>query len=75
MHSSPSPVEVAHPLKRAHVALCKDSKDKSMSHNGRVKTSKVKQMLGSLQGFNDKPNCLQFGIILHSWCNLKSDHS
>lgn len=48
VHSSPSPVEVAHPLKRAHAALGKDSKDKSMSHNGRVKTSKVKQMLGSL---------------------------
>lgn len=44
----PSPVEVAHPLKRAHAALCKDAKDKSVSHNGRVKTSKVKQMLACI---------------------------
>lgn len=43
----PSPVEVAHPLKRAHTALSKDAKDKTMSYNSRVKTSKVKQMLAS----------------------------
>ena len=44
----PSAVDVAHPPKRAHAALCKDAKEKSVSYNGRVKTSKVKQMLASM---------------------------